>query len=275
MGKMFKERQDLWKNRVNYYLNCLRDVDRRIQSVLDALKSSGQMDNTVIIFTADHGEMCGAHALTQKGPYTYRENIGVPLVMIGLGNAGAKTDELVSSVDLAPTIMSIAGVTDWKARWNQLAGYDLSPLAANPTLTGPRGNLNNPGQGMLFTYDSISTIDTEFVSNTSNVLNLAKRGLARGIFDGRYKMTRYFAPLEYHRPADVAELRAKNDIELYDTLTDPDELNNLVPQNPLTPLLPATQQLLNDMNNKLNALLEAEVGPAKKEKLPLFGRVVS
>ncbi|HRW06723.1 MAG TPA: sulfatase-like hydrolase/transferase [Caldilineaceae bacterium] len=278
MGEMHKDQPALYKNRVNYYLNCLRNVDRHIQRVLDALESSGQMEKTIILFTADHGEMCGAHALTQKGNFIYRENIGVPLVMIGLGNAGTENAELTSSVDLAPTILSLAGVGDWQSRWSQLVGHDLSPLATDPTGTGPRGNQATPGKGMLFTYDSISTLDAAFSTGQSNVFNLAKRGLVRGIFDGRYKMTRYFSPLNYHRPADVTELRAKNDIELYDTLEDPDEINNLIPQNPATPLAPAIQQLLSAMNDKLNALAEAEIGPLENETggLPLpIGKSVS
>lgn len=233
--------------------------------------------NTIIIFTADHGELCRAHALNQKGPFVYRENIGVPLVIVGLGNAGSTTDELVCSIDLAPTIMSIAGVSDWQTRWSQLVGNDLTPLVRDPNAAGPRGNQANPGSGMLFTYDVISTLDTAFVTGTSTMLNLTKRGLIRSIFDGRYKLARYFSPLAYHRPADIVELRTRNDLELYDTLNDPDELTNLVPLNPTTPLPPEIQQLLTTMNDKLNALLEAEVGPASNEDigLPLFGRVVS
>lgn len=278
MGEMPKERQDMYKNRVNYWLNCLRNVDRHMQSVLDALENSGQLENTIIVFTADHGEMNGAHGLTQKGNFMYRENVGVPLVIVGVGNAGAETDELTASIDLAPTILSLAGVSDWQSRWEQLVGYDVSPLALDPTSSGPRGNRATPGIGALFTYDSISTLDADFSTGQSNVFNLAKRGLVRGIFDGRYKMTRYFSPLTYHRPADVADLRTKNDIELYDTLEDPDEVNNLVSQNSLTPLSSEIEQLLGAMNDKLNALLEAEVGPVDNEKggLPLpVGKVVS
>lgn len=59
-GKIPREREDMWKNHVNYYINCMIDVDRHIGMVLDALEESGQSKNTIIIFTSDHGEMAGA-----------------------------------------------------------------------------------------------------------------------------------------------------------------------------------------------------------------------
>jgi arylsulfatase len=48
-----------WRAGLNFYLNCLRDVDRGIEVVLDALEASGQADRTIVILTADHGEMAG------------------------------------------------------------------------------------------------------------------------------------------------------------------------------------------------------------------------
>jgi arylsulfatase len=49
-GRIPMDRRDMWHNHVNYYLNCLLDVDRHIGAVLDALEAAGQADNTVIIF---------------------------------------------------------------------------------------------------------------------------------------------------------------------------------------------------------------------------------
>ena len=59
---------------------------------------------------AGHLDASRAHGLTQKGNFMYRENVGVPLVMVGLGNAGAETAELTASVDLAPTILAEFGL---------------------------------------------------------------------------------------------------------------------------------------------------------------------
>jgi len=70
-----------WRRRHNYYLNCLRDVDRNIATVLAELDAAGLTDRTIIILTADHGDMDGAHMLHAKGAVSYREQNNVPLIV--------------------------------------------------------------------------------------------------------------------------------------------------------------------------------------------------
>jgi arylsulfatase len=67
-----------WCRRQNYYLNCLRDVDRNIGTLLAELDASGLADRTIVILTADHGDMDGAHQLHAKGAVAYREQNNVP-----------------------------------------------------------------------------------------------------------------------------------------------------------------------------------------------------
>jgi len=55
--------------------------------------------------------------------------------------------------------------------------------------------------------------------------NLSKRGAIRSAFDGRYKLNRYFSPLEHHTPRSIEELYANNDVELFDLISDPNEMN--------------------------------------------------
>ena len=68
-----------WRRRHNYYLNCLRDVDRNIATVLAELDAAGLTDRTIVILTSDHGDMDGAHLLHAKGAVSYREQNHVPL----------------------------------------------------------------------------------------------------------------------------------------------------------------------------------------------------
>jgi arylsulfatase len=99
-----------WRAGLNFYLNCLRDVDRGIEVVLDALEASGQADRTIEILTADHGEMAGSHRLRQKTNLVYGENFHVPLVIDHPDFAGGGiTNEMASAVDLAPTMLDFAG----------------------------------------------------------------------------------------------------------------------------------------------------------------------
>ena len=92
--------------------------------------------------------------------------------------------------------------------------------------------------------------------------NLKKRGAIRSIFDGRYKFSRYFSPLEHHVPKTIEELFANNDLELFDVESDPLEMNNLaVNKN-------KHGELAQMMNEKLNLLIEQEVGDDAGQMLP-------
>jgi len=290
-GRIPMDRRDMWHNHVNYYLNCLLDVDRHIGAVLDALEASGQADNTVIIFTADHGEMGGSHHLRQKGSVAFKETVNVPMVIVDPRHPGpGRTDAVGSHLDLVPTILAFAGLpeAELRQRYPFLKGHDLSGVVEDPTSVGPRGSSAEPGKGCLLTYDMIATIDAEWINRNATKLfdqaaaqagvefhhglesfvgmldeiglpNLAKRELFRCVFDGRYKLVRYFGLGNYNLPASVKQLLVDNDTALYDLLLDPEEMNNLA--NPTNPKY--SEELLSTMNQKLNALIDAEIGEDK------------
>ena len=92
--------------------------------------------------------------------------------------------------------------------------------------------------------------------------NLAKRGAIRTVFDGRYKLNRYFSPQEHHTPRSLEELFAHNDVELFDLETDPHEMHNLATERQLH------GDLLVAMIGKLNHLVESEVGEDIGQMLP-------
>jgi arylsulfatase A-like enzyme len=290
-GRIPMDRRDMWHNHVNYYLNCLLDVDRHIGAVLDALEASGQADDTIIIFTSDHGEMGGAHHLRQKGSVAFRETVNVPLVIVDPRHpGGGRTDAVGSHLDLVPTVLAYAGLpeAERQRRYPFLKGHDLSGIVENPASVGPRGTSGEPGTGCLLTYDMIATVDAEWFSRNATrvfdaaaaqagqefhrgldsfkgmldeigVPDLEKRELFRCAFDGRYKLVRYFGLGGYNRPASVKQLLADNDAALYDLLVDPEEMDNLAdPANPKY-----SEELLSAMNQKLNALIDEEIGEDK------------
>ncbi len=115
-----------WIKYLRFYCYLTELVDRRLLVVLDALEESGQMENTIIIYTSDHGEMGGSHGLVNKGMAMYEENLKVPLVISypELVRSHRSYYGLVSNLDLVPTICGLAGVS-WPER---LLGKDLSPL---------------------------------------------------------------------------------------------------------------------------------------------------
>jgi arylsulfatase A-like enzyme len=86
-------------------------LDRQIGRILDALERTGQRENTIVVFHADHGEMLGDHGLYLKGPYFYDPAVRVPLILNwprGLP-AGRRVGGLVELVDVAPTLLDAAG----------------------------------------------------------------------------------------------------------------------------------------------------------------------
>ncbi len=78
--------------------------------------------------------------------------------------------------------------------------------------------------------------------------------LFRGIHDGRYKFARYFAPAEHHKPRDWDTLIKHNELELYDTQSDPDELINLAKEPE------KHKDLITTLNQRTNQLIDLEVG---------------
>jgi choline-sulfatase len=105
--------EDKWRQYRWAYYRLIEIVDARIQKVLDALKESGEEENTIIIFTSDHGDGHGAHKWNQK-QVLYEESARVPLLVSwkGVTQPGSvNSKEVVSTgIDLIPTLCDIAGV---------------------------------------------------------------------------------------------------------------------------------------------------------------------
>jgi arylsulfatase A-like enzyme len=86
-------------------------IDAQVGRLLDALEDTGQFENTIVIFTSDHGELLGDHGLYLKGPFFYEPSIRVPLIVAGPGiRSGVRSSALVELADLAPTLLEAAGL---------------------------------------------------------------------------------------------------------------------------------------------------------------------
>src|SRR5271154_3598681 len=108
---LYEQPADEAYRRLYYYLHKL--VDRAIGRILDALEASGMADETVIVFTSDHGDLLGAHGgLMQKWYNAYDETIRVPLVVRGPGVTPIDGGMSIptSHVDLLPTLLGLAGI---------------------------------------------------------------------------------------------------------------------------------------------------------------------
>lgn len=94
------------------YLALCSFMDHQIGRVLDALEASGQWDDTLIVYTSDHGESAGAHGLWFKHLMN-EESVGVPFVVVGDGvPVDRSIDTPVSHIDLTPTLLDWARATE-------------------------------------------------------------------------------------------------------------------------------------------------------------------
>jgi arylsulfatase A-like enzyme len=165
-------------------------VDECIGQILALLENNGLAENTMVIFTSDHGDLMGDHGLLFKGPCPFNGIFQLPLIwkVPGLTKSSI-SDSLISSVDLPKTILSLLKIKD-KHQPPDMQGYDMTPVLRNPK-------------------EEIR--DCCFIENDEEIGPLKSR--IRHLITEDYKLTVY------------EEIPNFGDI--YDRKNDPDELNNL------------------------------------------------
>jgi N-acetylglucosamine-6-sulfatase len=186
-------------------LEMLLGVDESVQRIRQALAEMGELDNTVVIVTSDHGYFYGEHGLNEERRLAYEETARIPLVIRfpRVAPAGSTPAQLVQVIDLAPTILDLAGVADTVLR----QGASLVPLLT--------GSATSWRRSVLLEYYS----DRVF----PRMLNMA------------YQAVR----TEQHKYINYLELPGMD--ELYDLETDPFELENLIGTPAGDRLLPVLQ----------------------------------
>jgi arylsulfatase A-like enzyme len=186
-------------------LEMLLGVDESVQRIRDALAEMGELDNTVLIVTSDHGYFYGEHGLNEERRLAYEETARIPLVIRfpRVATAGSTPQQLVQVIDLAPTILDLAGVADTVLR----QGASLVPLLT--------GSATPWRRSVLLEYYS----DRVF----PRMLNMA------------YQAVR----TEQHKYIDYLELPGMD--EIYDLEADPFELENLIGTPAGDRLLPVLQ----------------------------------
>jgi arylsulfatase len=299
-GHVPEDRPDLWIKRRNYLVNCMRLVDMQFNTILEALDRQGLWENTVVLFTGDHGEMNGAHRLQQKGAIAFDEATIVNLTAcIPGGPKGKRTAAVGSHLDFAPTLLEFAGLSEEeiRTRYPHLKGRSLKSVMLNPASDGPRGSVDNPGDGALSTSDLLASLDLEYAQSgafaTLSTMDLSpgnqfmdaedriravgeqfgapdfsKRNFYRCVVDGQYKLVRWFSPNEYGNPSTLEELYATSDVGLYDLVNDPGELRNIGhPDHP-----DHDPALVEHMLKKMHKLVAHEIGEDKAPfDLDMFG----
>jgi len=220
-GPMDVNSADAWRRYLDYYVECEEMVDKDIGRVLDALEKSGQKDNTIIVFTSDHGEMAGSHKLRTKGNFAYEEVMNVPLIFVWPGKIepGVSTEALASNVDVMPTLVSLTGIRNP----NYMAGKDLSPVLKDP--------LASVQEQILYHTDW--EFEVAINRSAEDVSAFENPARVRAIRDRDWKYAYYFSPKN-----------GETDHELYNLKDDPLELTNLARD-------PGYQKKVKEMRDRL------------------------
>ena len=112
-------------------------IDDGVGHILRSLAQRGCVDNTLVLFTSDHGELLGTHGLLHKGPPPYRQLVELSLLIKGPGIAAGQTHAaLTSHIDLAPTFAQLAGIAPGEVRFD--GDFAGAPVARRGALGAHR-----------------------------------------------------------------------------------------------------------------------------------------
>lgn len=108
-------------------------IDECVGKILNHLEEIGLSDNTIVIFTSDHGDLMGDHGLLFKGPCPFDGIMKIPLIWSNPeGGYEIVCDSLISSVDYTPTLLNLLKVKE-KFQPPDMQGLDMTPLFENPS----------------------------------------------------------------------------------------------------------------------------------------------
>ena len=247
---IFESATDLAYRRLYYYLQKV--VDESIGRILEALQDSGMFDDTIVVFTSDHGDLIGAHGgLVQKWFNVFDEATRVPLLVTGPGVARVDGGISVptSHVDLIPTLLGLAGIDLEQAtagvsahheEVHALPGRDLSDVVTGKADAASMATPvyfmteDNPSKG-LTQVNILNGTPFEPVGGPSNIESvIATLPSGTGGADELWKLNHYYERLdEWNAEHGIATNpfaapAADPLFELHNLSADPEERHNRV-----------------------------------------------
>ncbi|WP_111706826.1 sulfatase family protein [Lutibacter citreus] len=183
---------DVAKYARHYYAN-VTSADNYVGHVIDELEKMGELDNTIVIFSSDHGEMLGSHSKTGKNSFQL-ESLSIPFIVHWPKHLKAGiTDVLFSAPDVLPTALGLAGLANEIPK--EVQGTNFAELLVNP--------------------------ENNSVKKPEDVLIML--GNSRGIFSGKYTLC-----LEENKKQwDTDKGTEISEAYLYDNINDPYQLNKI------------------------------------------------
>ncbi|MDP4646045.1 MAG: sulfatase-like hydrolase/transferase [Akkermansiaceae bacterium] len=246
---------ELYQKLVRRFATQGYTVDQQVGRLVKKLEEMGELENTVIVYTSDNGRFHGSHGLYDKAIH-YDESMKAPLVIydgrLAKEKTGRRETALISMVDMAPTILSWAGIEP-PAR---MQGKDFTGVI-NETQDMEQWRDAVYNESLFLSALHGARKDPKIAEVNERLIKENKSYRCRGVTNERYK---YFVYNE-HNP--VIE-------ELYDLEADPSEMNNLV-DNPeyaalLEKLRNQTEKLHEDIIINRSEATTVMKLPAKPEK---------
>ncbi|TBL81936.1 sulfatase-like hydrolase/transferase [Paenibacillus thalictri] len=168
----FPRDPDSVRRHIADYYAMITHMDDRIGQILEALRVKGELDNTIIVYTADHGLALGQHGLMGK-QNLYDHSIRIPLLMSGPGlPQNVRIDQVTCQFDIFPTLCDLAGIPIPAT----VDGQSLLPL-----IQGEKSGI----------HDSVFAV---------------YKDLQRMVCDGEWKLIRYYRPEEHNYGSDRIQL---------------------------------------------------------------------
>lgn len=183
--------KQLIKNNIAMFMGMISHIDDQLGRLLDGLDEMGLTDNTIILFTSDHGDMMGEHWFFGKYLFFYDGALKVPGIMAGPGiSQGQVFDGLAESVDLMPTLL------------------DLANVPAPPQVQGKSWSPAMHGDNSVVHQDVYTEFQYFKLPDPDNVwANPPQDEYVFSLFDGRYRIV-------YYKDRDYGQL--------FDSVKDPD-----------------------------------------------------
>jgi arylsulfatase A-like enzyme len=196
---------DLLREAIAATYGMIEMVDDGIGKIIKCLKETGELENTIIVFTSDHGDMMGDHGLFLKGFMHYKGTLQVPLMINAPGVAPEVNQALASSIDICPTLLELAGIPFYEG----IQGKSLHSILAGKQKTV---------RDCILVEDDIATITAKLTPIPSKT---------RTIITTNHRYSR----------------NSKAEEQLFNLIDDPEEMTDLKSKKPETKSLMVEQMM--------------------------------
>ncbi len=235
LDKALKDEQ-LFRFYIASYYALVTEIDHHVGTIMKALEEEGQLENTIVVYTSDHGDFVGRHGMVEKcavGHNVYEETLQVPLIVChpGVVKQRQRCNDLVEMFDLYPTLLDMAGI---KPPTTKL-GCDATSLA--PTLSAGKA--------------------------TKRKYIVSENWSQASVITERYKLGIWLDPTAY---AAARDFRSFGDM-LFDRREDPDEISNVIDRPEYAIIQKQLRDYFDDFTSRVAATGKDEIVKRTESKM--------